>query len=371
MSGQSSPPGGGVSESTMYFNIIKSIISKKIGLHPHPHFVTYFATWRCNCKCVFCDVWKKIATKSEELSVEELSRIFSGFSELDVLRITGGEPFLRNDLHSIVNEINDACRPSIIHITSNGMLTGKIISTMENVLCKNKVHIKISIDEIGSEHDSIRGVVGVYDRAVETVHELVALARHSPGFTVGINQAIARPEALRAYEELKRRFMPLGVKVYPVIAHKAGNALYGKDAHGKATNMRFEPYGDFSKDELSNCLNTFYKDSLKNGCFSEKIVDRYYQRGLRNRLLLGKNKPHPKCVALADHLRILPNGDIPICYFNDKVVANLRQAPWTQSRQEVAVKNARQWVNTCPGCWESCEVVPSAAYTGDLIKGLL
>ncbi len=188
---------------------------------------------------------------------------------------------------------------------------------------------------------------------------------------MGINQAITEPENLAAYEELKRRFKPLGVDIYPVIAHKGNNALYSKNANGESIDVRFEPYGHFSEDELNNCLNKFYNYSLENGCFSERIVDRYYQRGLRNRLLLGKGKPHPRCVALMDHLRILPDGGVPICYFNDTVVANIRETPWSQSKQTAAVKSARQWVDKCPGCWESCEVIPSAVYTGDIIRGLL
>ena len=356
----------------MYFNILKSILKKKIGLPVQPHFITYVLTWRCNCKCIFCDVWKKEPEKSDEMTLDEIAKIFTDFSELDVMRITGGEPFLRNDMHDVINVIDETCNPSIVHITSNGLMTNRIITTMEKVSCKNKIHIKISIDDIGNNHDIIRGITGVYDCAVKTVHELASLARRHPGFTVGINQAITSPAALGAYETLKRQFMPLGVKIYPVIAHKPGNALYGKNTNDRQTiNVQFEPYGDFSKDELKLCLDTFCKDSLTNGSFSEKIVDRYYQRGLRNRLLLGRNTPSPSCVALADHLRILPNGDIPICYFNDKVVANIRQTPWSQLKKEKTVTTARQWVSKCPGCWESCEVIPSAAYTGDLVKGLL
>ena len=47
---------------------------------------------------------------------------------MDAIRISGGEPFLRSDLAEIINIIDRTASPNLIHITSNGFLTDKIIA---------------------------------------------------------------------------------------------------------------------------------------------------------------------------------------------------------------------------------------------------
>ena len=78
-------------------NIIKSIIKNKFNVISYPSFVTFIVTWRCNGRCIFCDVWKKQPNIKEELTIEEIKKIFLQLKNIDVLRLSGGEPFLRND----------------------------------------------------------------------------------------------------------------------------------------------------------------------------------------------------------------------------------------------------------------------------------
>ena len=68
-----------------------SIIKNIAGIKQKPSFVTFFVTWRCNNKCVMCDVWKKEAQR--ELSAPEIEAIFKELGEIDAIRISGGEPF--------------------------------------------------------------------------------------------------------------------------------------------------------------------------------------------------------------------------------------------------------------------------------------
>lgn len=351
----------------LYYHILKSIVQNRIGFNTNPHFITFLTTWRCNCKCIFCNIWKKNHESEKELNIEQIKKIFSEFRELDVLRITGGEPFLRPDLSDIINIINDICNPGMIHITTNGLLTKKIIDVFDKIIPKEKLHIKISIDDIGRKHDEVRGIKGIYDHAVETVEKLTECRKRHPGFVVGINQAITCPEAIESYKILRDKFKPSGVGVYPVIAHKNENALYTTGINGE-TSMKFEPFGSFTKEQLKSDLNLLYQDSMSDSSISERMVSRYFLRGLANRLLYQKNSPNPKCVALGNHLRILPDGSVPICFFNNRIVGNLKDVPWHELKKNTETLAAKNWVKNCPGCWESCEIIPSAAYTGDMIK---
>lgn len=70
-----------------------------------------------------CDIWKKEA--SDELNILDIDKIFKKISEVRVIRITGGEPFLREDLVEIVNLIAKNTKAKIVQITTNGLLKKK------------------------------------------------------------------------------------------------------------------------------------------------------------------------------------------------------------------------------------------------------
>ena len=132
-------------------NIIKSIINNKLGRISYPSFITFLITWRCNGRCIFCDVWKKNPDIKKELTIDEIKNIFSQLKSIDVLRLSGGEPFLRTDLAEIINSIEKINPPTMIHLTSNGILTEAIINTMQKIKPLKKIHIKISIDNEDNE----------------------------------------------------------------------------------------------------------------------------------------------------------------------------------------------------------------------------
>ena len=68
-------------------------------------------TDKCNFRCNYCmpseifDNNYKFISKSEILSFEEIIRLVNIFAELGTkkIRLTGGEPLLRNNLHLLIN----------------------------------------------------------------------------------------------------------------------------------------------------------------------------------------------------------------------------------------------------------------------------
>lgn len=354
----------------MIVNILKSIIKNKLGITQYPSFVTYLVTWRCNGRCVFCDVWKKKPLISEELSVDEIKKIFKQFKKIDVLRLSGGEPFLRSDLAEIINAIDEACSPTMIHITTNGILTEQIIKTIKDVKHLNKINIKISIDNVGEKHDASRGVPGAYDRAINTIKELVKI-RQEVDFNIGVNQAIINEEGINSFFELRNVLAKLDVTLYPMIAYDTKNSLYShKLLSSYGYDVAFKTFGEFSKSGLERFLKILLEHAKRIKDFKGRIVEKYQIRGLYNRLIKNKNNPNPRCMALNKHLRILPNGDIPVCLFNGNIVGNLRDNSFRDIWFSEKIKPHRNWVKKCPGCWQGCETTVSSVYTGDIWKGL-
>lgn len=351
----------------MFLNIAKSIIKNKLGVLQRPSFVTFFVTWRCNARCIMCDVWQKRQGESE-LSLKEIKDVFGQIKKIDAIRISGGEPFLRQDIADIINIIEKTSAPSVYHITTNGFLTEKIISDIKKIKPIKKVHIKISIDSVGERHDNVRGIKGAYDMAMKTVSELSKL-RENYGFYLGVNQTIIDKESMESYFKLAEELKKFKVSVHPVFAYTNTTALYS--GNNIKTNPKFKPFGNFKKEELFRFIKKLTRDA---GLFSdtkESIIKKYYLKGILNRVVFEKESPNPKCTALKSHLRILPNGDIPICLYNSNVAGNLKKDKFENIWFGENIKKHREWVKKCPGCWTGCESVVSAIYTGDIVRGTL
>ncbi len=56
-------------------------------------------TYRCNAKCYMCNTWLNPSKKTEEFKPDLVEKIPEG---LKFINITGGEPFLREDLEDIL-----------------------------------------------------------------------------------------------------------------------------------------------------------------------------------------------------------------------------------------------------------------------------
>ncbi|MEX1138536.1 MAG: GTP 3',8-cyclase MoaA [Bacteroidota bacterium] len=81
-------------------------------------------TDRCNFRCRYCmpEEGMQWLQKDELLSYEELARVTKIFSELGVtkVRLTGGEPLMRKDLHLLVGYIAGLKGLKDIALTTNG-----------------------------------------------------------------------------------------------------------------------------------------------------------------------------------------------------------------------------------------------------------
>ena len=350
-----------------HVNILTTVIKNRFRITQYPSFVTFFVTWRCNCKCIMCDIWKK--RQVEELSIQEIENIFKQLKPIDAIRLSGGEPFLRKDISRIINVVDVTVDPKIIHITTNGLLTDYIVSTIKeldlNVV--KKIHIKISIDDIGKAHDEIRGVAGVYDKAMDTVEKLAKL-REDLHFYLGVDQTIVSEEGISAYSKLKSILEKINVNIHPVIAYEKTTALYSDKADVVLPSNSYKTYGNFPKEHLKEFIQFLIKEASFLNSFEERVVKKYYLKGLYNRLIENKERPSPACVALNNHLRILPNGDIPVCMYNSTIIGNLRKDKFKDIWFGENIKKYRQWTKQCKGCWAGCETNISAVYSGDIWK---
>jgi MoaA/NifB/PqqE/SkfB family radical SAM enzyme len=311
-----------------------------------------------------CDIWKK--TPNNELTLEQIRQIFNQLRDLDAIKITGGEPFIRTDLTEIVNLIQKKNHPRVLHITSNGLLTERIVNLFDSVEKVENIHLKISLDAAGEKHDRIRGVNGAYKKVLNTLEELTKL-RKRRNFYLGVDQTLIDydSESARSLLKLCRR---LGVGFHQAIAYDKGALLREEDELSLLPDLPggYRTLKELSPKELKGILETM-EDYIEVDDFYERVLQKYYLNGLKNRLLFGKSEPKPNCVAMRTHLRILPNGDIPICVYDTSVVGNLTKEKLADIWFGEKIKRFRRMVDDCKGCWIPCEIVPNSIYTGDIL----
>ncbi len=343
-----------------------------------PRFCTFAVTWKCNNKCSMCDVWKK-KNLEPDLSYEEIDNIFKQkeLHKLNVIRISGGEPFLRKDLSDIIKSISDNTKAQFIHITSNGYSTKQIIDTMEDILDYGvKVDLKISLEATDKVHDKIRGVSGAVNKTIKTLNELKKL-REKYDFYLGINQTVSEENKDKIHEV--RNFAETQDFGFHTALALSSRPVYveGTDQNMRNNPERFSLFTDFTEKELNTLIKEMRRKSINSdGSFLEDISWRFYLQGLENRLLKNRDYPNPPCVALFSHMRLNPNGDIIICSYKTNVIGNLRKNSFKEIWFSKKAEKYRKIVKTCPGCWAGCEVIPNAFQSGyigfwllkDLIK---
>lgn len=132
-------------------------------------------TDRCNLACTYCmpeDGPDTHADKEEILSYEELTELTSVFVEMGVdnVRITGGEPLLRNELYKLADMLNDLPGLDEVTLTTNGYyLAEKIDALVDAGLDR----INFSLDTMRKERFREISRRKGYDRVMEGLDALL------------------------------------------------------------------------------------------------------------------------------------------------------------------------------------------------------
>lgn len=121
----------------------------------HGHRISYLrisVTDRCNLRCVYCMPEEGIEKQSHQtiMRYEEIVEVVKTFATLGVraVRLTGGEPLVRPDLHKLIEMI--AVVPGIqdISMTTNGIL---LANQAERLAAAGLRRVNISLDTLQEE----------------------------------------------------------------------------------------------------------------------------------------------------------------------------------------------------------------------------
>src|SRR5574344_1245394 len=101
-----------------------------------PTDMCIITTYRCPMHCQMCDIWNNPTEKSKEIKPEELEIL----PKVKFVNITGGEPFIREDLDEIV-EVLFKKSPRVV-ISTSGWFDDRVIKLAEKF---PNIGIRISI----------------------------------------------------------------------------------------------------------------------------------------------------------------------------------------------------------------------------------
>ncbi|MCU0236496.1 MAG: radical SAM protein [Acidobacteria bacterium] len=157
----------------------------------------FFVTRRCNLRCRTCFYAGEIDRDpaEAELTLAEIDKVAAGLPRLDSLLVSGGEPFLREDLVEICAIFQRRCRIAAIHLPSNGLLSERVLAGSAEILRRLpglRLTLSLPLDGLESVHDGIKGAAGSFRGTIATARALAPLRKKFPALRVYIITVAAR-----------------------------------------------------------------------------------------------------------------------------------------------------------------------------------
>jgi cyclic pyranopterin phosphate synthase len=130
-------------------------------------------TQRCNLNCGYCHHEGEKESKRDKMSTSEILKIINLTSQLGInkIKLTGGEPLLREDVFDIIKKIREIKSIKDISLTTNGVLLSEKAFQLKKAGLNR---INISLDTITPEKykiitgtDYLPKVINGIDRALE------------------------------------------------------------------------------------------------------------------------------------------------------------------------------------------------------------
>ena len=338
--------------------IVKYKLSRLLGVEPSlPISLTVSVTNQCNSRCKTCSIWRHYnnhqEVREQEFKIEEFDKTFRNFGgKAFWVTISGGEPFMRQDLPQIFNSLCENCQPAVVNIPSNGLLSSTIESQLRKMLGTNfetNLTLNLSLDGVGEKHEKIRGVPGNFAKVLDTYERVKRLKEEFPRLHVGIHTVISKyniGDAVNVYEFAKS--LAPDSYITEVAEHRTELFNLDDDITPDA-----DDYAKFAK-ELSKHIRTDYLNSKKSvSKLTQSFRLEYYRLAAK---VLRENRQVIPCYAGYASCQITPFGDIwPCCILGyDKPMGNLRETDyefkkiWHSEKADAIRKYIKDKKCACP-----------------------
>lgn len=283
-------------------------------------------TYRCNAKCYMCNTWQHPSKKEEEYGPELVDKLPAGLS---FINITGGEPFLRNDIEEIVDKALTKTKRLVI--SSNGYFTEKIIKLF--VQFGNRVGVRISIEGLPAANDELRGIKNGFDHGLRTLTTLHGMGIKDIGFGMTVSDRNADDMI-----ELYRLANAMGLEFATATTH---NSFYFH-----TTENRYQ-----EQEKVAGTFERIALELLKTNK-PKNWFRAYFNMGLA-RKVRGQKRALP-CEVGTDMFFVDPTGNVLPCNGSNSpmIMGNLHQHDFGTIWTSRDAEKVRQMVKNCnKQCW--------------------
>ncbi|MBF0122124.1 MAG: radical SAM protein [Candidatus Omnitrophica bacterium] len=277
-----------------------------------PRYLILFVTSKCNLFCKHCFVKNELFSKSPDLTLQQISNISQQLGRLSEVDLSGGEPFLREDIFEIYKLFVLNNRINIFSIPTNGTLTEQIVSNVRKILEYGRIkHVSIilSIDGPRIIHDKMRGS-RCFDKVIETYERIAPLKKSYPCLGIRVNTVLTRHN----YDSLQLLHSEL-IRRMPLLDFHDFEILRGC-GHHESLFLGLE--------ELKEIKPTLFK-IWRDYSHSRSTVDRRIAFKARvilyeayMKILETRTQPFP-CLAGRFHCVVDYKGDVSFCELRPKI----------------------------------------------------
>lgn len=298
---------------------------------PQPNYAIIAVTLKCNAKCIMCDIWKR--ESGQEVEPAFYQRLPSSLREVNV---TGGEPFLREDLPRIIEVIHNRCDSPRIVISSNGLLPKRIEDSMERIVKVDpKIAVRISIDAVGKKHDELRGISGAFRKAMESLNTLKQNGVRDLGIALTLMDSNVL-EVNKVYDLAGEMGVEFSLSVV------TSSPIY----FGRKDGLKPADNGSL-RDEFNHLVTSELRHwSLRR--FARAYFDRTLWEYLHTR------KRPLRCDAGKGFFYLDPGGNLYGCDVLDFPLGNLRDHEFKELWFSERTEKFRRRANECNKCWMIC-----------------
>ncbi len=305
-----------------------------------PQAVSLELTHRCICHCVMCNIWR-IPETVPDLELAEWQALLSEdlFADLRELDITGGEPFLRDDLVPLIRTIcalksTTLTRLRSVAITTNGILAGRVVDAVERMLEAMRdvgldLVVACALDATDETHDRIRGYPGAWEHVDVCIGGLVELRDRYPHLILGVKTTVL-PENVGKLDQ--------------IVEYAAQRDLFTIISPAIVTSGRY-----LNPDRAARlALSAADGELLARFCEGSALKWSYHARALAVYLRTGvMRKP---CTCGFNYFFVRSTGEVHLCPLMQESVGNLRDAPPAELLRSQEARDQRARVGRSPEC---------------------
>jgi Fe-coproporphyrin III synthase len=248
-------------------------------------------------------------------------KYYNNLPNFSTINITGGEPFLRDEIEDIIEILRKKSKRIII--STNGLLSTRILRVAKKYPW---LGFRFSLDGIGVKNDKMRGIPGAFDRIVELIKDLKAIGVKDMGICATFGYG--NEDQVMPLHNLAKR---LDVQFLMIVRH---DSFY--------YNKKNKP---FDVKLLEKNLNELIKKGYFRTFDLKNYGRAYYTHGSiefakGNKRLMG-------CDAGWTSFYLDPYGEIFPCVILGKSLGNIRKD---------RIGDVRRKINCSLNCWMPCTV---------------